>query len=228
LLYPLEAMQAAGDVDGTFLRTDSHMTLAGNKVIQRELMKGLGVPCVPDNAFSPTIKYPISGDLGCRFDPNIVELKEVTGHLGAATEIESNAEPFLRKNRHLGRRHVFRNAAAIDPRTVVLFGDSFASAHDHYQGIAWSLAQIFSETHLVWIPFAWDPDYVRRVGAELVVFAAAERFLVVVPEIRVDATEVARRALEGSDADGWDIAQDVAFRTVRSVGRRLRARADRL
>lgn len=69
---------------------------------------------------------------------------------------------------------------------MVLFGDSYAFSAPHYQGLAWFLAQAFAEVHFVWIPFGWDPEYVRRVGAEVVVCEGAERFAARPPELRVD------------------------------------------
>ena len=49
--------------------------------------------------------------------------------------------------------------------------------------------------HFVWVPFGWDPDYVRRVGAEAVLVQGAERFVARVPHIDVDVSSLAEETL---------------------------------
>ena len=72
---------------------------------------------------------------------------------------------------------------------AVIFGDSFGFAAAYYQGLSWFLAQAFREVHFVWVPFGWDADYVRRVGAEAVLVQGAERFVARVPRFEVDTSQ---------------------------------------
>jgi hypothetical protein len=90
---------------------------------------------------------------------------------------------------------VFRNEVAPDPRVAVVFGDSFGFSAAYYQGLSWFMAQEFREVHFVWVPFGWDPDYVRRVGAEAVLIQGAERFVARVPHTTVDASGLAEETL---------------------------------
>ena len=78
---------------------------------------------------------------------------------------------------------------------AVVFGDSFGFAATHYQGIAWFMAQVFREVHFIWIPFGWDAEYVRRVGAEAVLVQGASASS---PASRTRASR--RRARRGNAA----------------------------
>jgi hypothetical protein len=99
---------------------------------------------------------------------------------------------------------VFGREDAPDARTVVVFGDSYAFGDDAYPGLSWFLAQAFREVHFVWVPFGWDPDYLDRVGAELVVCQTAERFIARVPRLRVDVESLAREVTERGAALGLE------------------------
>ncbi len=105
---------------------------------------------------------------------------------------------------HIGTTRVFRQPDAPDPRTLVVFGDSYAFGDDAYRGLSWFLAQVFAEVHFVWVPFGWDPDYLDSVGAELVVCQTAERFITRVPRRRVDARQFARDAAGHGDVLGLE------------------------
>ena len=90
---------------------------------------------------------------------------------------------------------MFRNEQAPDARVAVVFGDSFGFSAAYYQGLSWFLAQVFREVHFVWVPFGWDSDYVRQVGAEAVLVQGAERFVARVPHLEVDASRLAEETL---------------------------------
>ena len=96
---------------------------------------------------------------------------------------------------HIGTTRVFRRDDAPDPRTAVIFGDSYAFGDDAYQGLSWFMAQVFREVHFVWAPFGWDPDYLDSVGAELVVCQTAERFIGLTPKPSIDVRSLAQRTL---------------------------------
>jgi alginate O-acetyltransferase complex protein AlgJ len=109
---------------------------------------------------------------------------------------------------HIGTRRVFRNESAADRRTAVLFGDSFGFSAAYYQGVSWFMAQVFREVHFVWIPFGWDPDYVRRVGAEAVLVQGAERFAARVPHPRSEVARLAEETLRRRQAVGIEAVLD--------------------
>jgi hypothetical protein len=97
---------------------------------------------------------------------------------------------------------VFRNEAAPDSRVAVVFGDSFGFSAPNYQGVSWFMAQVFREVHFVWVPFGWDPDYVRKVGAEAVLIQGAERFVSRVPQRRCVVAGLAEETLRRKQPSG--------------------------
>ncbi len=193
LLYPVAELTAVPD--GAYLRTDTHLTYVGNAALAAVVAKAVGVTMPPALTSEQLHRYVISGDLGSRFSPEIVEVVAEPAGWGEAREVESNREEIGSVGAHIGTRQVLRNDAAGDERTVVVFGDSYAFAAPNYQGLAWFLAQAFREVHFVWIPFGWDPDYAAAVGAGVVVCQGAERFVIRPPELRVDVHELAANAL---------------------------------
>ncbi len=91
---------------------------------------------------------------------------------------------------HIGTRRITEHPDAPDPRTCVIFGDSFG-----FGGLAWWLSIAFQRTHFVWLPFGWDPDYAAAARAAVVVFQGAERFCVRVPPRAVAVDELAAETL---------------------------------
>lgn len=193
LLYPVAALRAVAD--GAFLRTDTHFTYAGNAVLARVVGERLGLAMPTPEDLGHGLAYVTSGDLGSRFSPPVVEVVRTAGSFGAAAVVADNRAELEAVGGNVGTRQVLENATAPDPRTVVVFGDSYAFAAGHYQGLAWFLAQVFRCVHFVWVPFGWDPAYVERAGAEVVVCEGAERFAVRPPAPRVDAEALAAETI---------------------------------
>jgi alginate O-acetyltransferase complex protein AlgJ len=183
LIYPLAELRAAADVEDMYPPTDTHLTFRGNELLFRTLIEPLEIEEAPDFGALPMRSYPIAGDLGVKFNPEILSIISEPGTLGAASIAEDNRSEMEAAGRHVGTRRVFHNDAAPDPRVAVLFGDSFGFAGPSYQGISWFMAQVFREVHFIWEPFGWDPDYVREVGAQAVLVQGAERFVSRVPEL---------------------------------------------
>jgi alginate O-acetyltransferase complex protein AlgJ len=179
LIYPIEDLRQAYTEEEVYLRTDTHLTFRGNEVLFRSLIEPLGIDqaTVPDFAAMPLRSYANVGDLGAKFEPRIVDIVSVPKELGAAEISRDNCAQLEAVGGHVGIHRVFRNETAPDPRIAVLYGDSFAFSSSSYQGVSWFMAQIFREVHFVWVPFGWDPAYVREVGAEVVLVQGAERFL---------------------------------------------------
>jgi len=209
IVYPLEELRsAAATGEEIYMRTDTHLTFRGNQRLASAAMAALGARDQPDLSALPLRSYPISGDLGEKFDPPIVGVVNEPGSLHDAEIVEDNRAEIAAVGGHIGTRRVFRNERAPDRRVAVLFGDSFGFSGANYQGVSWFMAQTFREVHFVWIPFGWDPDYVRRVGAEAVLVQGAERFVARVPHARVDTSRLAEETLRRKLATGIESISD--------------------
>lgn len=209
IVYPLAELRAAAAAgEEVYLRTDTHLTFRGNELLSSSVLAALEVENPPDLAALPLRSYPIAGDLGVKFDPQIVSVVSEPGSLHRARILEDNREEIAAVDGHIGTRRVFRNEHAPDPRVAVVFGDSFGFAAAHYQGLSWFLAQVFREMHFVWVPFGWDPDYVRRVGAEAVLVQGAERFVARVPHTTVEVSRLAEETLRRKRPLGIECAFD--------------------
>jgi hypothetical protein len=196
IVYPLDELLAArASGEELFPRTDTHFTFRGNELLFSSVAGALGIDQPPDHSGLPLDEYAMAGDLGVKFDPRIVSIVREPGSLGAAEIVEDNREEIAGVGGHIGTRRVFRNESAPDRRVAVVFGDSFGFAEPRYQGLSWFVAQSFRETHFIWVPFGWDPDYVRRAGAEAVLVQGAERFVARAPHLSVDAGQLAEETL---------------------------------
>jgi alginate O-acetyltransferase complex protein AlgJ len=208
LLYPLAELRATAATEDVYLRTDTHLTFRGNEVLFRSLLEPLGIESAPDFSALPMRSYPSFGDLGSKFEPGIVSIMHEPNTLGAAEIVEDNRAEIEAVGGHIGTRRVFRNENATDPRVAVIFGDSFGFSAAYYQGVSWFMAQVFRETHFVWVPFGWDPDYTRRIGAEAVLIQGAERFVGRVPHPRSEVAALAAETLRRKQAIGVEAVFD--------------------
>lgn len=203
IIYPLEELRSAATAgEEVYLRTDTHLTFRGNELLFSSVLAGLEVENLPDLSALSFHSYPIAGDLGIKFEPQIVSIVTEPGSLHHAEIVEDNREEIEAVDGHVGTRRVFRNEHAPDSRVAVIFGDSFGFAAAYYQGLSWFLAQTFREVHFVWVPFGWDANYVRRVGATAVLIQGAERFVSRVPRFEVDTSQIAEETLRRKQAVG--------------------------
>jgi alginate O-acetyltransferase complex protein AlgJ len=192
LLYPCEVLREARVREDTYMQTDSHLTCSGNRLLAEVTVEALGVSdTVLEGVSREQAPQLIGGDLGSHFDPPVVEIGSRLLAPSSATIVSDNWPEVSGMGGHIGTQRSFRNAGARDPRTVVIFGDSYGFGDDAYPGLAWFLAQAFKEVHFLWVPFGWDPDYLDRVEASLVVCQTAERFIARVPRTRVDVRSLA-------------------------------------
>jgi hypothetical protein len=209
IFYPLDELRdAAAEGVDAYMRTDTHLTFDGNRTLSEPALEALGVEDPADFADLPLRSYPISGDLGAKFDPPIVSIVSEPGSLHHAQMVEDNRAEIAAVDGHIGTRRVFHNEDAPDRRVAVIFGDSFGFGAPNYQGVSWFLAQSFREVHFIWVPFGWDPDYVRRVGAEAVLIQGAERFVARVPHATVDASGLAEETLRRKRPVGIESVSD--------------------
>ena len=210
LLYPIDELRGAAAGEEVYLRNDTHLTYRGNELLFRSLLDPLGIDAgrLPDFAAMPLRAYPAVGDLGVKFDPRIVNIISEPNTLGTAEIIRDNRAEIEAVGGHIGTHRVFRNEAAPDPRVAVLFGDSFGFSAAYYQGVSWFMAQTFREVHFVWIPFGWDPAYVRQVDAEVVLIQGAERFVARVPHFRTEVAGLAEETIRRRRAIGPEAVFD--------------------
>lgn len=196
IVYPLEALREARKDGDTYLLTDSHLTTSGNRLLAAPTMLELGVsPALLDQVEDAPRPHLGSGDLGLHFDPPVAEVMRPLAAASRATIASDNWTEISSVGGHIGTIRTFHRDDAPDPRTVVIFGDSYAFGDDAYQGLSWFLAQIFREVHFIWAPFGWDPDYLDDVDAELVVCQTAERFVGRVPRPWVDARSLSQETI---------------------------------
>jgi alginate O-acetyltransferase complex protein AlgJ len=209
IFYPLDDLRAAAaSGEEVYMRTDTHLTFRGNQLLAASVMGALGVQEQPDLSSLPLRAYPVSGDLGAKFDPPIVGIVREPGSLGDAQIVEDNRAEIAAVDGHIGTRRVFRNDRAPDPRLAVVFGDSFGFSAPNYQGVSWFMAQVFREVHFIWIPFGWDTDYIREASAEVVLVQGAERFVARAPHAEVNASSLAEETLRRKQPAGIESVSD--------------------
>ncbi|MFL5844200.1 MAG: glycosyltransferase [Solirubrobacteraceae bacterium] len=205
LIYPVDRLRALGDA--AFLRTDTHLTSRGTRVLAATVTEAFGAPAPPAHDDHPFEHQMIIGDIGSAFRPPMVELVCVHGDLPGRTLVDTQWE-IVASGSHFGTRLVVRNDAAPDPRTCVIFGDSFSFTGQlpggrTHQGMAWWLARVFRELHFAWVPFGWDSAYLKAVGPALVLSEGAERFAVRSPQPDTDTALFARQVIAQVATDPW-------------------------
>ena len=194
VVYPVEQLSAV--TGGAYLRTDTHLSLAGNRTLASIVLSALSDSDRPwAGTMQPGVQFASYGDLGRRFEPPVVEVITTLNSLGGAVIVADNHAEVSGAGRHVGVRRVLRNTTAPDPRTVVVFGDSYSFPSLSYQSPAWFMAQEFREVHFVWSPFGWDREYVEQVRAGVVVCETAERFVPRPPLLRIDVAALTRAAV---------------------------------
>ncbi|MFL5844097.1 MAG: hypothetical protein ACJ762_05325 [Solirubrobacteraceae bacterium] len=191
MLYPVAELRAVRP--RAFLRTDSHLALEGNRELARIVLEAFGAPAPPDEGL-PQHEILAAGDLGGHFDPPLVEVFRRVAEAPMEV-VEDNHVEIFAVGGHLGTRSVLRNASAPDPRTIVVFGDSYGFGSGSAQGLAWWLALALREVHFVWLPFGWDSSYIERVKPDLVVVQGAERFCVRAPAPDSDTLRLGEETL---------------------------------
>jgi len=204
LLYPLQELRSARSGGDVALRTDTHLTARGNLVLAAAVTRRLGLADPDPALIAQPREHVFSGDLGTHFTPRIVEVARTPIGLGDAEMVADNRDAIAAVDGHVGTRRVLRNGSAPDARVAVLFGDSYGCPWPYYQGLGWWLAQAFAEVHFVWVPFGWDPAYLREAGAQVAVVQTSERFVGRVPLDRVDVTALMRATIESGQPAGLD------------------------
>lgn len=188
LVAPLRA--ARDGATPLYRRTDSHWTYDGCLIGYRALMRACGAVPPPDIAERPRFETEGLWDLGDKLPDrpretvvNWAVLREAS-RAHASPMVEAYEAAGRAGELHVGAHVIYRNPSPhADPRTVVLFGDSYA----HYAPILLTslLAESFRELHFVWSS-SLDWAYVERVRPDILMVEMAERFLARLPDDRFD------------------------------------------
>ena len=189
-----------------FYRTDTHWNYDGCLLAYRVLLRACGA--VPSAGIADRPRYDTRKvrDLGEKLPGRPVEtashgvIDRDAVRIYASPLVEAYESAGQASSLHVGAHVIYRNESAeADPRTVVLFGDSYA----HFAPIMLTglIAETFREVHFVWSS-SLDWAYVERVGPDLLIFEMAERFLTRLPDDRFDVVTrgKARRPVETEQA----------------------------
>ena len=198
LVAPLRA--ARDDGEPLYRRTDSHWTYEGCLIGYRALLRACGAVAPPDIAERPRFPHDGLWDLGDKLPDRPREtVVNWAVHRDAARSyasplVESYEAAGRAGDLHVGAHVVYRNPSPqADPRTLVLFGDSYA----HFAPIMLTsfLAETFREMHFVWSS-SIDWTYVERVRPDILMFEMAERFLARIPSDDFDVAAYERPGME--------------------------------
>lgn len=203
LLIDVKARMLAAKAGGAqlYFKTDAHWTFEGCWEAYLALCASL--QAAPNHSFleAQTTTGNLFLDLGSKLSPPVSEPYVVKHFIKGAQRTFAN-ELIAYKERenahdapglHVGSHIMFRNeSTATDPRTIVLFGDSYSEYRTHM--LTGLLAETFAETHFIWNA-SIDWAYVDRVKADIVVTEMAERFMNLVPNDTLDVHAFARERM---------------------------------
>ena len=201
----------ARDATAIYPETDSHWTHAGAHLAYHALCTRFQTTPNPHLVEGRVVNAePFSGDLGRVIEPARFETVVVRDLTRDATRVHTN-EPlrqFEERGQALGigegSNVVYRNAAAhADPRKLVIFGDSYCHHNPGLRSgmLTQMLAETFREVHFIWNK-SYDPHYVERVGADLVLCEIAERYLFKLPSPTFSQSALDARADDPTTAIG--------------------------
>lgn len=182
LVTPMRAQRDAADL---YCRTDTHWSFAGCYLAYAEICRALGAEPRADLRDRPAFETDHDGDLGSAFDPprrarsRTVMIQQDAVRTYASPIVAARERAGLLHTLHVGAHVVYGNAAATDPRRVVLFGDSFSHVMPYMLTIL--LAETFAELHFVWST-SLDWAYITGVRPDIVLTEVAERFMVQLPD----------------------------------------------
>ncbi|MDN3589676.1 alginate O-acetyltransferase AlgX-related protein [Methylobacterium adhaesivum] len=173
-----------------YYRTDTHWNYDGCLFAYRTLLRACGAVPPADLFARPRFETTRVRDLGDKLPAAPTETashgiidRDAHRHY-ASPLVEAYEAAGRAPDLHVGAHVVYRNdTPGADPRTVVLFGDSYA----HFAPIMLTglLAETFREVHFVWSS-SLDWTYIEAVRPDLLLFEMAERFLTRVPDDRFD------------------------------------------
>ncbi|HEY8618133.1 alginate O-acetyltransferase AlgX-related protein [Phenylobacterium sp.] len=170
LVYPLGALLACREEGPAYPRRNSHWTASGCVAVTHAVL-AQAAPEVELTALRFTGERDVQPhDLTPHlFDPPPLD---AVFWLVTPGEKTFDNEHMQRTGQQRGTIYVLEHAAAPDPRTVIVFGDSYS----YNLGFTGALSAVFRKVVFVWSKnVVWD--LVDRQEAGLVVWQSAERFL---------------------------------------------------
>jgi len=209
----LSARKRLGDL--LYFKTDTHWTFEGAFAAYEALCERLDATPNQSLLSIPQSSGMLFLDLGSKLSPPVEELFSSRNALVRGRRTFANALVLYKEQNalegegglHIGSNVEFENEHAADPRTVVLFGDSFAEYRTHL--LTGMLAETFARTHFIWSAQV-DWGYVERVRPDVLVTEFAERFMNYVPEDDFDVTAFAEERVGAHRAslEGGEVAHD--------------------
>lgn len=200
----LRAFRAHRDRVPLYLKTDTHWSHAGCHLAYAVICRRLGVRSRAALA-DPSHREsgPVTGDLGLKFEPPRGEVAQGWRFPRAARRVHANG--LLRHFEDqghacwggVGTQVVYRNDAAdVDPRRLIVFGDSYAHQTwlPRVGALTVMLAETFREVHFIWAT-AIDWRYVEAVRPDVVLTEIAERFMIELPPLGVDIAALETAAI---------------------------------
>lgn len=187
--------------ESLYLQTDSHWSLPGCYRAYLTLCTRMGVrPRVHLVPAKPAIVL-LSGDLGTKFLVHRNEVVPAWTYPRTAERLHVNA--YLQRiltergatGGGVGTRAVFRNdTPGIDPRRIILCGDSFAhhAFLPHVGALTAMLAETFREVHFFWATTV-DWSYAAELRPDFILTEIAERFMVTLPPADFEHESFARQ-----------------------------------
>lgn len=182
LVAPMRAQRDAADL---YCRTDTHWSPDGCYLAYAEICRALGTEPRAELKDRPSFESDHDGDLGSAFDPprrarsRTVLMQQDAVRTYGSPIVAARERAGLLHTLHTGAHVVYGNALALDPRRLVLFGDSFSHVMPYMLTIM--LAETFREVHFVWST-SLDWAYITGVRPDIVLTEVAERFMVQLPD----------------------------------------------
>ena len=178
-------LRRARDRKQLYFRTDSHWCFGGLELAYFTICRALSARPVKDFGGREMREHAaFSGDLGAACTPHVAEPATFWYVQRDARKIYASPITRLREKTgkimslHTGAHVVYRNDRPNDPRTLILFGDSYS--HVEPVMLTIMLAETFREVHFIWST-SIDWSYVDRVKPDILLTEMAERFLARIP-----------------------------------------------
>lgn len=174
VIYPDDVLRAAHETAPAYFRHNSHWTAWGCCQVARTVLAELGAPDLAGAELAAQ-RTRVTHDLTVHFfDP---APDEEALYLSAVGDVLDDNRAGLPPGRNQGATYTLRNPAPLDPRRLILFGDSYAFG----SGLTYALGAVFAEVVFIWSKsILWDR--VKAARADLVLWESAERFLATLPE----------------------------------------------
>lgn len=175
LFYAADALTRAKAQAPVHFRRNSHWTPSACCAVLFELFAAMGVAADPAELRFGYRRVREAHDLAKHFFET--PLEEERGMLEPAGDYLFEQRTVAITGRNTGTSFHLLNTEAPDPRRVLVFGDSFGAD----EGLGAALSAVFREVRFFWSKdVSWS--LVDGLGADLVLWESAERFLVTIPQ----------------------------------------------